>query len=83
MPSAGIYFLDMGMPVEVGGSPRRAFLCIQMHTNAYKYHHAVARSMTGLAAGGLARRPAARSITGLAADSSILISAYKLYLFSI
>jgi len=45
-----------------------------MHTNAYKCHHAVARSMTGLAAGGLARGPAARSITGLAADK-------KLYLF--
>ena len=38
-----------------------------MHTNAYKYHHAVARSMTGLAAGGLARGPAARSMTGLRA----------------
>jgi len=40
-------------------------------------HRAAARSMTGLAAGGLARRPAARSITGLAADSFMHTNAYK------
>ncbi len=60
----------MVYPVEVGGSPRQGFF---MHINAYKCHHAVARSMTGLAAGGLARRPAARSITGLRADEKNFI----------
>jgi hypothetical protein len=34
--------------------------------------------MTGLAAGGLARGPAARSITGLAADSFMHTNAYIL-----
>ena len=47
------------------------------HINAYKFHRPASRSMTGLAAGGLARRLAARSMTGAKLQIAVCI-AHKL-----